>query len=355
MNFEFSGIILRDKLYSSEDLVPFCQKKVKEADVPEWEVKIYQFIIDFLDDSDYIIQMSSGTTGEPKEIKLLKEDMVASARLTIDKLGLKWTNKALLCLPIDYIAGKMMVVRAFVAGLNLFWEEPSSMPSLSKYGQMDFCAMVPLQVYNSFSNYEFFKNIRNLIIGGSELRSEVMAMFRGAPNNTFETYGMAETCSHIALRKISGERPDRYFETLPDVEISTDERGCLVIKAPFLNDKVVTNDVVEIVDDKHFVWKGRIDNLINTGGIKVKPEELEASISKILDEECAVLGLKDDELGQKIVLVIESPKALDSDAIITELKENLEAYQVPKQIVYVDELPRNASFKVDRSKLESII
>ena len=355
MKFDFSGIILSDKLYSLEDIVPHCRKKLKNKKLPEWEAKIYQFIFDFLDDKDYIVQYSSGTTGTPKRIELPKEAMIKSAESTIEKLNLKWTNKALLCLPVDYIAGKMMIVRSFVAGLNLFWEEPSSMPSLSKYGQMDFCAMVPLQVYNSFSNYEFFKNIRNLIIGGSELRSEIMAMFRDVPNNTYETYGMAETCSHIALRKISGEKPDRYFEVLPNISIRTDERDCLVIQAPYFEKDIVTNDVVELVDDKHFIWKGRIDNLINTGGIKIKPEELEAGIETIIDEDCAVIGVEDSKLGQKIVLVIESPKELDTKSILKNLKEHLEPHQVPKEIVYLEELPRTTSFKLDRSKLEQLL
>lgn len=355
MNFQFSGIILKDKLYSSEDLVPFCKNKLNDEEVPEWEAKIYQFIIDFLDDKDYIEQQSSGTTGAPKKLHLSKEAMIASAKATIAKLDLKWTDKALLCLPIDYIAGKMMVVRSLVAGLNLFWEEPSSMPSLSKYGKMEFCAMVPLQVYNSFSNYEFFRNIKNLIIGGSELRSEIMAMFRDIKNNAYETYGMAETCSHIAMRKISGDKPDKYFETLPGVEISTDDRGCLVVTVDYLDEAVITNDVVDLIDDKHFIWKARIDNLINTGGIKVKPEELEANISIIIDEECAVIGMDDDKLGQKIVLVVEGEKQQSDEELKAMLKSNLEDHLVPKQIAFVAELPRNASFKIDRHALVEMV
>ena len=355
MNFNFSGIILKDKLFSVEDLLPFCEHKLKRAKLPEWEEEIYQFLIEFLNEKDYIEQLSSGTTGSQKKIKLSKKAMIESARNTVTRLNLKWTDKALLCLPVEYIAGKMMIVRAFVAGLNLFWEEPSSMPSLSKYGTIDFCAMVPLQVYNSFSNYEFFKNIRNLIIGGAELRSEVLAMFRDVFNNTYESYGMAETCSHIALRKINGENPDKYFETLPGITIAVDRRGCLVVNASYLESEVVTNDVVELVDEKHFIWKGRIDNLINTGGIKVKPEELEANISKIIDIECAVVGIPDEKLGQKIVLIAESDNPLDEEKLLINLKENLQEYQVPREIVIVEELPRTNSFKIDRTKLEGLV
>jgi O-succinylbenzoic acid--CoA ligase len=355
MKHEFPGIILSDKLFSIEDLIPYCKSKLLEAELPEWEAKIHQFLIDFLDDKDYIEQNSSGTTGKPKTFKLSKRAMVESAKMTVKKLNLKYSDRALLCLPVEYIAGKMMIVRSFVTGLNLFWEEPTSMPSLAKYGKMDFCAMVPLQVYNSFSNYEFFKNIRNLIIGGSELRKEVLAMFKDVQNNTFETYGMAETCSHIALRKINGPNPDKYFEVLPGIEILVDDRSCLKIIAPFLELPVQTNDVVEIIDKKHFIWKSRIDNLINSGGIKINPEELEASISKIIDVECAVIGVKDPKLGQKIVLIVEAEKNIDKDEMMRNLKDSLQVYQVPREIIIVEEIPRNNSFKIDRLKLDKFI
>lgn len=354
MNFEFPGIILNDHIFSIEDLIDYAKKSVRR-NIPDWEKRIYQFILDFLNEKDFIVQESSGTTGEPKTFHLPKSSMIESARLTAEKLNLKFGNKALLCLPVEYIAGKMMIVRSLVSGLNLIWEEPSSMPVLSKHGKISFCAMVPLQVYNSFSNYEFFRNIENLIIGGAELRSELLAMFRDVTNNTYETYGMAETCSHIALRKISGENPDKYFETLPGIKVKIDERGCLIINAPYLGEPVVTNDLVELIDSNHFIWKGRYDNLINTGGIKVKPEELEASIAKVLDMECAVLGIPDKKLGQKIVLIAESSEHQDEKTILSLLKESLPAYHVPGKIFFVEELPRNNSFKVDRKKLLSLI
>ena len=354
-DIRFPGIILNDKLFSTEDLIPYCEKMLKRVKLPEWEEKIYRFLIDFLDEKDYIEQKSSGTTGAPKTIRLPKKAMVESAKNTIEFLNLKWTDKALLCLPIEYIAGKMMIVRAFVAGLNLYWEEPSSMPSLTKYGEIDFCAMVPLQVYNSFSNYEFFKNIRNLIIGGSELRSEVLAMFRDVPNNTYETYGMAETSSHIALRKINGDKPDEYFKVLNGVKLSVDDRSCLVVEAPYLPAPVITNDVVELINEKQFVWKGRIDNLINTGGIKVKPEDLEASISKLIEMECAVVGVPDNKLGNKIILIAEAENDVDTKELLSMLKHNLQPHQIPKEIILVAELPRTTSYKIDRSRLEDLV
>ena len=355
MKFNFSSIKLKDQRISLEDLSVYCENKLLNTQLLEWEKKIYQFLIDFLDEKDYIEQLSSGTTGIPKKIKLKKTALVESANNTVNKLDLKWNDKALLCLPVDYIAGKMMIVRSFSAGLNLFWEKSSSNPNLADYGQIDFCAMVPLQVYNSITNNDAFNNIRNLIIGGAEIRSDLLALFSNMHNNIYETFGMAETCSHIALRKISGKNPDKYFKILPGVTISIDKRSCLVINTSYLDYEIITNDIVGLIDNKHFIWKGRIDNLINSGGIKIIPEELEASITKIIDLKCAVLGVKDEKLGQKIVLIVESEKEVYKDKLLLDMKENLKAYQVPRKIFIVDKIPRTNSFKIDRSKLEGLI
>jgi O-succinylbenzoic acid--CoA ligase len=350
MNYNFPGLILNDKLFSIEDLKKFATDMVQRA-IPEWERNIFVFILEFLNEKDYVLQKSSGTTGQPKLFKLSKKAMIESAKLTSEVLGLKFSQKALLCLSVDFIAGKMMIVRSLVAGLNLFWEEPSSMPSLARYGKIDFCSMVPLQVFNSFSNYEFFKNIGILLIGGSEIRSELKAMFREVANQTYETYGMAETSSHIALRLISGENPDKYFKTLPGITLDTDERSCLIIHAPFLDEPLKTNDVVELIDKEHFVWKARYDNLINTGGIKIKPEELEAEISKVLEIDFTVIGLPDDKLGQKIAVVIESETPVNEKELLEVLRETLEPHFVPKKIIYIKKLPRNAAYKIERNKL----
>jgi len=354
VKIEFPGIILRDRLYSIEDLQIHCERLIKR-NIPEWERNIFTFILDFLSDKDYVEQESSGTTGEKKTYKLTKKAMIESAKLTTAFFNLKFGQKALLCLPIDYIAGKMMIVRALVAGLNLFWEEPSSMPELSNYGKICFCAMVPFQVYNSFSNYEFFKNIDNLIIGGSEMRNELFAMFRDINNKTYETYGMTETCSHIALRRISGNDPEKYFTTLPGVSVEADDRNCLIINAPFLDSPVKTNDVVEIVNNNQFTWKGRFDNLINSGGIKTNPEELEMLISEVIDLEFAVIGIPDEKLGQKIVLVVESDRKHNESEIINLISEVVEKEQVPKEIIYLEKLPRSSSYKIDRRRVFEII
>jgi O-succinylbenzoic acid--CoA ligase len=355
MNRKFQGATFNNKYFTTEALIAYSEKALASGLLPEWELKIYQFILTFFDDKQYVEQLSSGTTGTPKNFKLSKSAMIHSAQNTIEILGLKAGDNALLCLPIDYIAGKMMVVRALLAGLNLNWEEPSSAPLLQNYDSIDFCAMVPMQVYNSIENRDAFIKIRTLIIGGSELRSDVKEMIGGLSNTIYETYGMAETCSHIALRKISGQNRDDSFSILPGISISVDDRNCLKISASYLENEVVTNDVVELIDETRFLWKGRYDNLINSGGIKINPEQLETSISKITGMECAVIGVADEKLGQKVVLFIESVQKEDTNDLASLIKYNLAGFHVPREIVVVKELPRNKSFKIDRLRLKELM
>jgi o-succinylbenzoate---CoA ligase len=241
-----------------------------------------------------------------------------------------------------------------VGGLNLLMAEPTSMPDLSHFGKVDFCAMVPLQVYNSLNSFETLRNIKKLIIGGAEIRPELEVVLRDMPNEVYATYGMAETCSHIAIRRLSGPAYERNYTALPGVEFSVDNRNCIIIKAEYLDEAVVTNDVVDLIDAKTFRWIGRYDNLINSGGIKIVPEELEALISKNTGLDCAVLGVADQILGQKMVLVVEKGRSeITSDEVRTLLKDELPKQFQPKDIIVVEQMPRNSSFKVDRQKLLS--
>lgn len=348
----FHGLLVNNRIYPINELTDYCHYKIVSLETPEWEKKIYQFIIEWLDEKEYIIQTSSGTTGKSKEIRLLKRSMTHSAQNTCDYFNVQFGNIAVHCLPMDYIAGKMMVVRAFVGGLNLLITEPTSMPDFSSFGKVDFCAMVPLQVYNSLNSFEALRNIKKLIIGGAEIRPELEVVLRDMPNEVYATYGMSETCSHVAIRRLSGPTYERHYSALPGVEFAVDSRNCLIIKADYLENEVITNDVADLVDSKKFRWIGRYDNLINSGGVKIVPEEVEALISKNTGLDCAVIGLTDAQLGQKLVLVVEKGRSeVTVDEISVQLKDELPKHLQPKEIVIVEQLPRNSSFKVDRIKL----
>ena len=347
------GLLINNRIYPVDSLQELCDNIKKNSDIPDWEKKVYAFIGEWINDEEYIEQSSSGTSGTPKTLKLSKKSMTISAEITCKLFDLQFGYSALLCLPIDYIAGKMMVVRAFVGGLNLLLTEPSSMPDLANFGNIEFCSMVPLQAYNSLNSIETLRRIKKLIIGGAEIRNELEVMLHDLPIEVYATYGMAETCSHVAIRRISGTEQERLYRAVPGVNFSVDDRACLVIEADFFEKNIVTNDVVDLTDSTSFRWIGRFDNLINSGGLKIVPEEIETVISKTTGLDCAVIGIEDKKLGEKVVLVLEkggseiTEKELES-ALIDELPKRYH----PKEIIFVDELPRNHSFKVDRFKLK---
>jgi o-succinylbenzoate---CoA ligase len=353
MHENYHGLILNNRIIPLDDLDSYCREKIENSSVPEWKRKVFYFILDWISEKDYVEQKSSGTTGEPKMIRLSKKSMIASAKLTCEYFGNNFGQTSLLCLPVDFIAGKMMIVRSFVSGMNLLLTEPTSMPDISGSGKIDFCAMVPLQVYNSLNSVDALRRIKRLIIGGAEIRDELEVMLRDMPNEVFATYGMAETCSHVAIRRISGSEYERYYSAISGIEFSVDKRNCLEVTADFLDHKIVTNDVVDLVNPATFRWIGRYDNLINSGGIKIVPEEIEAIISKVSGLDCAVIGLPDNKLGEKVVLVLEKGGSEVTDQevkniILTELPKHSQ----PKEIIFLDELPRNHAFKVDRNKLK---
>jgi len=237
------GLTIHSQQLKGDELKHFSVKKLEDPDVPAWEKDIYEFILSWLGPSDSIVQHTSGTTGKSKELHLLKSSMTRSAENTCRFFGLGKGQTALLCLPIRYIAGKMMVVRCFIAGTNLEITEPKSMPDLCGAGPVDFCAMVPLQVSNLLENPGAFPPIRKILIGGAEITAALEQMTAKIPGEVYASYGMAETCSHVALRRLNGPGRQSDYHALPEVTLTLDERGCLVINAPFLPHQVITNDL----------------------------------------------------------------------------------------------------------------
>jgi len=352
---ESDGISINGVWIAAKKLPGICAERL-ESDLPEWEKKVYRFLLDWMDDRDYIVQFSSGTTGKKKEFRLPKPSMRASSKITCKLLGLQRRNSALLCLPVDYIAGKMMIVRSWICGLDLRLTNPGGTPELSKYEKINFSAMVPLQVYNLLNQGEVLNKIQTLIIGGGEIRSELENRLKDYPTRIYATYGMAETCSHVALRKVNGQNSSALFTAIPGVKLDSDDENRLMINADFLPESVQTNDLVEFASPNSFRWLGRFDNLINSGGIKIIPEELEEKIAKILGLECALIGIPDVKLGKKLVLVLEANEGhLSPNMVLEKLKTELNKHFVPKAIFQVKELPRNKSFKINRKKLQYLL
>ncbi|MFS4473895.1 AMP-binding protein [Chryseobacterium sp. T20] len=317
----------------------------------EFEKKVKVFLEEWFSEKTGVNVQTSGSTGVPKIFEIEKKKMINSAVMTCNFLGLKEGDTALLCLPVEYISGKMMIVRSIERKLQLKITNPSLKPVEDLEEEIDFCAMTPLQVENSLEKLHL---IKNLIIGGAavseSLKSKILQMNLSLSNRIFETYGMSETLSHIGLKQLMPEQED-YFTVFENVSISLDERGCLKIFAPNVNDEELqTNDLVDIKNEKQFKFLGRIDNVINSGGAKIFPETLEALVKKELPNEAVFMGLPDEILGQKLVLVIEGS---ESDEIMKKVSEIPfeKNFHKPKQIIFINEIPRTPNGKVSRSEL----
>ena len=309
-----------------------------------FEKEFANFLIDWLNSESFILVQTSGSTGKPKQIALQKSAMIASAKATGLFFNLQPKNTALLCLSANYIAGKMMLVRAITLGLHLDTIDPTSNPLSSK--KYNFIAMVPMQVEKSLAKLNL---VDKLLIGGTKVSYSLSESILKTNCNAFESYGMTETISHIAIKKIG----ELSFTVLPNVTISMDDRNCLVIEASELfKEKVITNDIVEIVNATQFILKGRIDNVLNSGGIKIFPEEVEEKLAKYISAPFFIGSKPDEILGEKVILVIEATPFSIDNSVFSELSK----YQIPKQILFVEAFDRTETQKINRKKtLEKLI
>lgn len=325
--------------FDREGLFDLAYSYIKEG--AEFEKEIGIFILDWLDPSETIKLQTSGTTGTPKLISISKQAMVESALATANFFNLQPESKALLCLPSRYIAGKMMLVRTFIIGLELdIIPSSSTLEHLCPNKLYDFVALVPLQAQLSIEKLSQFKKI---IIGGAPVSGLLSKQLKCLRSEIYETYGMTETITHIAAKRVGADD----FNVLPNVTISNDDRNCLVVNVPSISvNTIITNDIVEITSPNTFKWKGRYDHVINSGGVKLFPEQIEAKLSLYLSQPFFIAGVADDTLGQKVILVIEGEHV----AIKDEIFKDLEKYEQPKAIYFIPEFIRTETDKINIKK-----
>ena len=300
---------------------------------------------------------TSGSTGKPKLIHLLKSDMIASAKLTGKYFNLENAQTALLCLPVKYIAGKMMLVRAMVLGFDLISVKPSSNPMIDCIQSINFAAMTPMQVNTVLNQSPDKLNlIEQLIIGGAPVNSLLESKLQEVKTHCYSTYGMTESITHIAVKKLNGEYKSKYFEALPNITFQLNKDDCLVINTPHLsNSTITTNDVSKIINKESFKWIGRLNNIVNSGGIKLHPEELETKISDLFhNTRFFFSSLPDELLGERLVLVIESQNNISD--LESSLEKLLGTFEMPKMIFYTDSFLETKTRKLDRIKtLQSVL
>lgn len=312
-------------------------------------MSIEEFLAEWHNDSPYVRVHTSGSTGAPKPMLVEKSRMEASSRITCKFLGLKACDTALLCLPLDYIAGKMMVVRAITCDLKLISIEPDGTPYWE--GAIDFAAMVPLQVWNLLKDTDGRKRlmtIKHLIIGGGAIDEKLANELKDLPNAVWSTYGMTETLSHIAMRRLNGTEADEWYTPMDGVSVRKNDDDCLVINAPAVhNGELTTNDIVEFDTSSRFRIIGRRDNVICSGGIKIQAEEVERRLQTFIDSPFLITKCNDERLGEAVVLMTEG----STDGLMEICRRELPRYWCPRRYIHVDKLPRTETGKVIRKMI----
>jgi o-succinylbenzoate---CoA ligase len=351
-------LCLNGKNYSREELYDHCHDNALIDLSPGWYKEILNFIVQWLNHDDHVIVQTSGSTGKPKSIQLKKKWMEYSAIQTCRYFRLDEQSNLLLCLPARYIAGKMMIVRAISSGCNLITIEPRVNPFENISEKIDLAAITPHQLYESLETLTANAHIKTIIVGGGEIPPALEDQIQILPQNIYATYGMTETSTHVALRKVNGGNRSQFYTIIGDTEISLDERGCLLLKNPNLFDgRLVTNDIVELIDDRSFRWLGRWDNVINSGGIKLVAEDLEKKIAHLRKDKMLFTGIPDEKLGNACILVVKSQQLSEKEksGLRDELSRLIPRYALPRIIVSLPKLPLLESGKVDRISLRKKI
>lgn len=315
---------------------------------------LYTFLYAWFSEGETMKVQTSGSTGVPKVMEVSKRAMMNSACRTCRFLELQEGDSLLLSMNLKYIGAQMMVVRALVGGLQVLLQEPCAHPLAAVRERIDFLSMVPMQLASSLQR-EAEKNVlqtaKVVIVGGGAVDSQLEEQLQALSCQVYSTYGMTETLSHIAMRPLNGpKRSDRYYP-LEGVSLSLSARGTLVIEVPDVcAGQLETNDCVSLYPDGSFVIKGRVDNVINSGGVKIQIEEDERQLQGVLSFPFAITSVPDSFYGEKVVLLAERPElsAKETDEYLVLLKQTLPRYHAPRDIVFVSFLPRTENGKIDR-------
>ena len=342
-------LLLQGKEYTAGDISRLVAEGAENCPPALWD--LYFFLEKWFDASPVIIVHTSGSTGTPKELVVRKDRMMQSARLTCEFLNLQAGDTALLCMNLRYIGAMMVVVRSLVAGLNLIVRPASGHPLSDIEEPLRFAAMVPLQVYNTLRVPEEKERLEQtdiLIIGGGAVDDSLEAEMSALPTAVYSTYGMTETLSHIALRRLNGDTASKHYYPFPTVELSLSAESTLVIKAPLICGEVLqTNDIACLYPDGSFTIAGRKDNVINSGGIKIQAEEMEKRLRPFIPVPFVVTSVPDPRLGQALTLLIAGQ--VDVRELESKLQTVLDAYHRPRHIFMTESIPQTENGKTDRA------
>lgn len=335
---------------NTNNLVTLCQDEIKTS-TEQWQLDIYVFIQEWLDDNKQVKAKTSGSTGTPKNILLEKAKMIESAKMTGEFFKFQKEDNALLCLSPQFIAGKMMIVRAIVWQMNLICVKPDGHPLNELNSNIDFAAMIPLQVSNSIHNKNQLGKIKTILIGGGVVDKNLENKLGDINCNFFSSFGMTETLSHIAIKTLNGSNKSNIYKALNGITFTLDDRDCLKIKAhKLLRKEIITNDIVNLYSSTEFEWLGRFDHVINSGGIKLFPEQIEEKLSLYINQAFFLMGIPDEYLGEKMILLVESNDHSEEQKkkILAEIKPYLENFQSPRDIFTISKFKRTSTGKTQR-------
>jgi o-succinylbenzoate---CoA ligase len=356
MGYKIPEIMVNGKAYAVEEIL---KGKNDVSDI--FTNEIFDFFRKWHSQKSTFTLYTSGSTGDPRPIRITKKQMMYSAQQTIGFFNLQENDILLLCLSPGFIGGKMMLVRAFVNNMKIVAVEPSSNPfkGISISHHFDFMAVSPHQLYTVLTEekekIELLNQMKAVIVGGAPVDTYLIELTRKLQVPVYSTYGMTETVSHVALRRINGPESVDVFDAIGDVVFGLDHRGCLTVNGTVTNGHLLaTNDLVELLGPTKFRWIGRFDNVINSGGIKIMIEELENKIEKILSSHGLhfryfIFSQPDPALGHKVSMAIETHHC-DSNKINNILDHALGKYERPKAIFLLDKFPETPSGKVDRRR-----
>jgi O-succinylbenzoic acid--CoA ligase len=321
----------------------------------------YDFMISWLHGKQEFILHTSGSTGTPKDILIKRNQLSSSAFMTGAALNLQGGTRALVCLNVAYIAGIMMLVRGMELGWELSITEPSSNPLLDfEEADFDFVAMVPLQLSTCLFNEMTKNRVNNLskiLLGGAPVGIQLQKQIDKLTIPVFQSYGMTETVSHVALKKLNGPVFENDYKVLPGITFGLDERGCLFLSGAVTNgEKIQTNDLAEITSENTFTWLGRIDNVINSGGVKIVLDMVDEVVAAVLYDSGYENNFfswfeKDEKLGQKLILIIQkAEKNITCEILLDEIRKRVSTYEIPKHVYFVEEFVKTPTDKIDKRR-----
>lgn len=341
--------------------------KTEAAPDHPYFLRAYEFMSSWLDGQTQFTLHTSGSTGTPKDILIARSQLSSSALMTGAALDLPAGTKALVCLNVSYIAGVMMLVR----GLELGWElsiiEPVSNPLMDMDWDVsfDFVSMVPLQLAACLTNEKTKNHVNNLgkiLLGGAPVDVSLQKQINELDVPVYQSYGMTETVSHVALKKLNFPVKEDDYTVLPDIAFGLDERGCLFLSGAVTNgEKIQTNDLVDITSETTFNWLGRIDNVINSGGVKIVLDKVDEVVAEVFYELRYNNNFfswyeTDEKLGQKLILIVqETDHPVSATVILDEIRKRISAYETPKHVYFAVEFIKTPTDKIDKRQTALLV